>query len=412
MAKKGKKRCDQQPVLHPDAAGIDVGASELFAAVAADRDSQPVRSFPTSTRDRRHGPGLPCHGYSVAPPGGDQGLGGAVQRTLRTGSEVIASLNHPNICQLYDVGPNYLVMALVEGPTLADRIRQGNLPVDEALAIARQIAEAVEAAHEKGKVHRDLKPSNVKITPEGVVKVLDFGLAPTQTMPPTGSGVILGTVAYMSPEQARGAAVDKRADIWAFGCVLYEMLSGKPAFQGETTSDILAAVLNEEPDWNRIPVRMQPFLRHCLMNDPKHRLRDIGDTMLLVDSVPDQALTRPLQSVVRVSVELSPRATLSRSKDGQVALSTDGTRIAIVEQVAAAEFRLATLRLDEIELVPLSGTEGARMPFFSPAGQWIGFFADGKLKKIAVQGGAASRSARHHTPRAQVGVTMATSSRH
>jgi serine/threonine-protein kinase len=164
------------------------------------------------------------------------------------------------------VGPNYLVMELVEGPTLADRIRQGSLPVDEALAIARQIAEALESAHEKGKVHRDLKPTNVKITPEGVVKVLDFGLAkafggdtttshssnsPTRTMPPTRAGVILGTAAYMSPEQASGAAVDKRTDIWAFGCVLYEMMSGRPAFQGETTSDILAAVLKEEPDWSR-----------------------------------------------------------------------------------------------------------------------------------------------------------------
>ncbi|MFZ0593555.1 MAG: serine/threonine-protein kinase [Bryobacteraceae bacterium] len=283
-------------------------------------------------------------------------------------ARVIASLNHPNICQLHDVGPNYLVMELVEGPTLADRIRQGSLPVDEALAIARQIAKALETAHEKGKVHRDLKPANVKITPEGVVKVLDFGLArafdgdtetshtgnsPTRTMPPTGSGVILGAAAYMSPEQARGAAVDKRADIWAFGCVLYEMLSGKPAFQGDTTSDILAALLKEEPNWKQIPLKMLPLLRRCLTKDPKHRLRDIGDAMLLVDSVPDPALTRPLQPLLRVSLELSPGVTLSRFKGGQVALSTDGTRIAIVEQVAAAEFRLATRRLDESELVPL-----------------------------------------------------------
>ena len=319
-------------------------------------------------------------------------------------ARVIASLNHPNICQLHDVGPNYLVMELVEGPTLGDRIRQGNLPVDEALAIARQIAEALDAAHEKGKVHRDLKPANVKITPEGVVKVLDFGLAkapddntttghsgisPTRTMPLTGPGVIVGTAAYMSPEQARGAAVDKRADIWAFGCVLYEMLSGKPAFQGETPSDILAAALKEEPDWSRIPAKMQPLVRRCLMKDPKYRLRDIGDAMLLVDGVSDPGLTRLPQPLLRVSVELSPGATLSRSQGGQVALSADGTRIAIVEQVAPAEFRLATRRLDESEFVHLSGTEGALMPFFSPDGQWIGFFADGKLKKIAVQGGAA-----------------------
>jgi serine/threonine-protein kinase len=319
-------------------------------------------------------------------------------------ARVIATLNHPNICQLHDVGPNYLVMELVEGPTLADRVRQGSLPVDEALAIARQITEALEAAHDRGKVHRDLKPANVKITPEGVVKVLDFGLAkafggdtrtshgsslPTRTMGSTGAGVILGTAAYMSPEQARGAAVDKRADIWAFGCVLYEMLSGRRAFQGETASDTLAAVLKEEPDWRRIPARMQPLVRRCLVKDPKHRLRDIGDAMLLIENLPDPGLARPLQPLLRVSVELSRGATLSRSRGGQVALSADGTRIAIVEQVAAGEFRLAARRLDESEFVPLPGTEGALMPFFSPDGQWIGFFANGKLKKIAVQGGAA-----------------------
>jgi serine/threonine protein kinase len=179
-------------------------------------------------------------------------------------ARVIASLNHPHICQLYDVGPNYLVMELVEGENLS-----GPLPVEMALHYARQIAEVLEAAHEKGIVHRDLKPANVKVTSEGVVKVLDFGLAkafdgapvtgtsnsPTQTISATRTGVILGTAAYMSPEQARGAEVDKRADIWAFGCVLFEMLTGRQAFQGETTSDILAAVLKEEPDWSRIPAR-------------------------------------------------------------------------------------------------------------------------------------------------------------
>src|SRR5260370_3888748 len=209
-------------------------------------------------------------------------------------ARVIASLNHRNICHLYDVGPNFLVMELVEGDNLA-----GPLPVETALNYARQIAEALEAAHEKGIVHRDLKPANVKITPAGLVKVLDFGLAkaveepvghgnpsdsPTQTISATRTGVILGTAAYMSPEQARGAAVDKRADIWAFGCVLYEMLTGKHAFHGETTSDILAAVLRAEPDWSTLPAGTPPGIRKCLLKDPKRRLRDIGEARIAIDA--------------------------------------------------------------------------------------------------------------------------------
>jgi serine/threonine-protein kinase len=353
-------------------------------------------------------------------------------------ARVIASLNHANICQLYDVGPNYLVMELVEGRTLADRIRQGPLPLHEALTIARQIAEALEAAHEKGRVHRDLKPANVKITPEGVVKLLDFGLAkaaeeplvtgnasdsPTQTISATRAGVILGTAAYMSPEQARAGVVDKRADIWAFGCVLYEMLTGKQAFQGETTSDILAAVLKEEPDLCRNPAKVQPLLRRCLVKDPKHRLRDIGDAMPMLEAAPDTAPGRsrpwpwittaavfaiafclagggwwrsnraaPLHPLLQLSAELSPGSTLDSFRPGggyQVALSPDGTRIAVVEHYGAGNYRLATRRLDQSEFAQLPGTESANMPFFSPDGQWIGFFADGKLKKIPVEGGSA-----------------------
>jgi eukaryotic-like serine/threonine-protein kinase len=216
-------------------------------------------------------------------------------------ARVIASLNHPHICHLYDVGPNYLVMELVEGGNLS-----GPLPVEIALNYARQIAEALEAAHEKGIVHRDLKPANVKITPAGVVKVLDFGLAmvaqtsacdsgdpsvsPTLTMSPTRAGMILGTAAYMSPEQARGAAVDKRTDIWAFGCVLYEMLSGKAGFSGETITDVLAAVLRVEPDWSALPADTPPgvcrLLRRCLQRDCKQRLHDIADARLELDDAP------------------------------------------------------------------------------------------------------------------------------
>jgi len=229
----------------------------------------------------------------------------------------IAALNHPNICTLYDVGPNYLVMELVEGPTLADRIKQGPVPLDEALATARQITEALEAAHEKGIVHRDLKPGNVKMKPDGVVKVLDFGLAkmadssgeaspensPTLTFQPgTRAGMILGTAAYMAPEQARGKPVDRRADIWAFGCVLYELITGRRAFEGETVSDILAAVMMKEPDWNAVPASTPAFLhrllRRCLEKDPKRRLQAIGEARIAIenpeqDPAPAATIQRP-----------------------------------------------------------------------------------------------------------------------
>src|ERR1035438_5775110 len=191
----------------------------------------------------------------------------------------IAALNHPNICTLHDVGPNYLVMELVDGLTLADRIKEGAVPLDEAVVIAAQIAEALAAAHEKGIVHRDLKPANVKVTPQGAVKVLDFGLAAvlpgsTPAADPTSlstAGVILGTAAYMSPEQARGKPVDQRADIWAFGVVLYEMLTGSQAFRGETVTDVLAAVVTEEPDLTRVPAKARRLMQACLQKDPKQR---------------------------------------------------------------------------------------------------------------------------------------------
>src|SRR5580658_2139631 len=199
----------------------------------------------------------------------------------------VAALNHPNICHLYDVGPDYLVMELVEGPTLAQRIKQGALPLEEALGTAKQIAGALEAAHEKGIVHRDLKPGNIKLRPDGTAKVLDFGLAkiaetaeagprpedsPTLTVDAaTRVGVILGTAAYMPPEQARGRPVDKRADIWAFGVVLYEMLTGERLFEGETVSDTLIEVATKEPNWERVPARARTLLRRCLEKDPKKR---------------------------------------------------------------------------------------------------------------------------------------------
>ena len=219
---------------------------------------------------------------------------------FRREAQVLASLNHPNIGGIHGLeesdGVQALVLELVEGPTLADRVAQGPIPLDEALPIARQIADALEAAHEKGIIHRDLKPANIKITPEGTVKVLDFGLAKVfaregsgndlSQMPPiaieeTREGVIAGTAAYMSPEQARGKAVDKRTDIWAFGCVFYEMLTARPAFGGETVSDTIAGILEREPDWSALPaqttVSIRRLLQRCLEKDPKRRLRDIGD---------------------------------------------------------------------------------------------------------------------------------------
>jgi serine/threonine protein kinase len=228
-------------------------------------------------------------------------------------AKMLASLNHPNIATIHRLeqsgGTSYLVMELVSGETLADRVkRDGAVPIEEALTIAKQIAEALEAAHEKSIIHRDLKPANVKLTPEGKVKVLDFGLAkafagdtttedignsPTLSMAATMQGVILGTAAYMSPEQARGKAVDKRTDIWAFGCVLYELLTGKQAFHGEDVTDILAAVVRAEPEWQALPaatpLKVRNVLRRCLQKDRRQRFHDAADVRIEIE----EALAAP-----------------------------------------------------------------------------------------------------------------------
>ena len=226
-------------------------------------------------------------------------------------AQVLATLNHPNIGGIYGLeeadGVRALVLELVEGPTLADRIAQAPIPLDEALPLSKQIAEALEAAHEQGIIHRDLKPANIKIRVDGTVKVLDFGLAkaleptsgtidatqsPTITSPAmmTGIGVLLGTAAYMSPEQARGKPADKRSDIWAFGCVLYEMLTGKPAFEGDDITEILAAVVKSEPDWNRLPEGTPPsirtLLRRCVRKDRRHRLQDAAGLRIEIEETP------------------------------------------------------------------------------------------------------------------------------
>jgi serine/threonine protein kinase/Tol biopolymer transport system component len=344
----------------------------------------------------------------------------------------VAALNHPNVCILHDVGENYLVMELIEGPTLAERIAHGPIPLEEALAIAKQIAGALEAAHEKGIVHRDLKPGNIKIKPDGTVKVLDFGLAkvveaaaaanseasPTISMAATQAGIILGTAAYMSPEQARGRAVDKRADIWAFGVVLHEMVTGKRLFEGEDLTETLASVVKERPDLSEVPAAVRRLIERCLEKDPKKRLRDIGDMELLLgDGSPSAAarqssrrpwiaaigvlavalgvalwapwrMEKPVEHpVARLDVDLGEDVSLPApaSSGSSVAISPEGSRLAYISGSPA---RLFSRRLDQPRATELPGTEGAKHPFFSPDGQWIGFSLGGKLNKISVEGGA------------------------
>ncbi len=372
---------------------------------------------------------------------------------FRREAQVLASLNHPNIAHVYGLeqsdGMQALVMELVEGPTLADRIAQGPIPVDEALPIAKQIAEALEAAHEQGIIHRDLKPANVKVRPDGTVKVLDFGLAkaldsspaaidashsPTITSPAmmTGVGVLLGTAAYMSPEQARGKGVTRATDIFAFGAVLYEMLTGSRAFQGEDTADVLAAVMKTEPDWSKlpahVPLAIRTLLHRCLRKERQHRLADAGSVRIELEDIlaatPADAVTfqekrssrlpalalsiaglvvtaaiaglavwrfspasQPL-SVTRFTITLPPGDQLSGLDRPAVAVSPDGRQLAYVA-VREGLQRVYLRAMDALESKPLAGTDGAANIFFSPDGQWLGFYADGAYKKVPVSGGAA-----------------------
>ena len=360
-------------------------------------------------------------------------------------ARLLAALNHPNIAAIYGFetsgSPPALVLELVEGPTLADRLDEGAIPIATALPLARQVAEALESAHEKGIVHRDLKPANIKIGPGDVVKVLDFGLAkltdapdsifdrssavsksPTITAVVVSRGVILGTAPYMSPEQARGLAVDKRTDIWAFGCVLYEMLTRRPAFSGDTAADAIAAVVEREPDWTALPPatpqRIRDLLRRCLTKDAKRRLHDIADARIEIDD----ALAQPAASDVAPTLSrtrerftwaaavtvLAAAATAAlvwnrptpeppetrleittppTTDPVSLAISPDGRRVVFVA-TSDGKPHLWIRSLDSVSARPLAGTASAYYPFWSADGQSIGFFADSRLKRIDVDTGS------------------------
>jgi len=363
-------------------------------------------------------------------------------------AQVLAALNHPNIAAIYGIEQGAIVMELVPGDEL-----RGPVPVETAIAYAKQLAAALEAAHERGIVHRDLKPANIKITPDGTLKVLDFGLAkaneesvapsgaremsPTVSLSMTQAGAVLGTAAYMSPEQARGKPVDKRADIWAFGVVLYEMLTGAKLFgAAETVSDSMVAVITRDPDWNALPKDTPPHVRkllmRCLRKDPRQRMRDIGDARIALDEpdlagAPAAALPARRQwlpwaiagtvvlaaavvawrgpgwaggerPLVCIDADLGPDALGSWYFSAPVAIAPDGGRI-VYPVRSEGKHMLASRLLDKPNATVIAGTEDATDPFFSPDSRSLGFFADGKLKRVALDGGAAVVLAEASNPR-------------
>jgi Tol biopolymer transport system component len=354
-------------------------------------------------------------------------------------ARVLASLNHPNIAQIYGLEESgagrALVMELVQGKTLGGKLT-GPVPVDTALKYAAQIASALDAAHEKGIIHRDLKPANIMLTSDGVIKVLDFGLAavtqpsgestgdpnqsPTLTMGATQARTIMGTAGYMSPEQASGKPVDRRADIWSFGVVLWEMLTGKRLFEGETISHILAGVLTQNTDLQRVPVKARRLLESCLQKDAKQRLQAMGDWRLLVDETPREtapAARSRLPWIVAVAFALITVASLvfalrNRPADVQKAearfsiplppgqeittypaITRDGRTVAYVTQRGTEDSQLYLRDLNSFEARAVAGSSGAKEPFFSPDGKWVAFFAQGKLQKAEVAGGTPIRLA-------------------
>jgi eukaryotic-like serine/threonine-protein kinase len=365
-------------------------------------------------------------------------------------AKLLASLNHPNIAAIHGLeeaeGKRFLVLELVEGETLADLLKRGPIRVEEALQIALQIAEALEVAHEKGIIHRDLKPANIEVTPDGKVKVLDFGLAkayvgeqadlnplnsPTRSMAATQRGIILGTAAYMPPEQARGETVNKRADVWAFGCVLFEMLTGRAAFEGRTMSDVLASVIKSEPEWSRLPpnlhLRIRLLLERCLEKDARNRYSSISDARTDIQkalSVPGgifappmparefrsklrtilpwvaatailcaiaagvvfQRMKPPEPALARLSV-MAPEGGVLTTDMPSAAISPNGRWLVFSATDSAGTVRLWIRPLDSVTAQPLSGTEDAILPFWSPDSSYIGFFADRKLRKVPASSG-------------------------
>jgi serine/threonine-protein kinase len=363
-------------------------------------------------------------------------------------ARLLAALNHPYIGAIYGLedlnGSHVLILELVDGESLAQRLAAGPLPVAQATALARQIAYALEAAHEKGIVHRDLKPANIMVTADDQVKVLDFGLArashgsdpssaansPTLTVGATQAGVLLGTAAYMAPEQAKGRVADKRSDVWAFGCVLYEMLSGRPPFEGATVSDTLASVLRDDPDWGAlpavVPASLRTLLRRCLKKDRKTRIPDLAVARFMLDDAPaadalvrrapvkrliaigalallaGSAVTglavwtlmrgRPVPPVqtVRNFISLTAPQTLAAAQEARrpFVISADGRHLVFVARAnPGGALQLMTRSIDQLETVPIQGTEGARDPFLSPDGEWIGYRRGSVLKKVRWNGG-------------------------
>lgn len=358
-------------------------------------------------------------------------------------ARAVAALNHPNICQVYDVGPDYLVLEFIDGPTLGERMNAGPMAWEDVVGIARQMAEGMEAAHEKGVVHRDLKPANVKITLEGVVKILDFGLAAVRVAGPAASfdpansptlvaatipGLIMGTASYMSPEQASGKPVDKRSDIWAFGVVLWEMLTGRRLFDGETVSHTLADVLKGEIAFGSLPAgtprALVELVQRCLERDVKLRLRDIGEARVLLSrpfttTAPVvvegasrssrgawmtagaamllglslaawgwwQARQRASEAMSRFDVEMGEDLALLGVDAPHIIVSPDGRRVVWQVNGQDGKRRLAVRALEETKPTVLAGTEGGTHQFFSPDGEWVGYHDGQHLRKISIHGG-------------------------